>query len=210
GSFYQLLGKDRYLQPLVSSFKGVKPPRFPTIFETLVNAIACQQVTLDLGIALLNKLVEKYGKKFEDMNTTQYSFPEPEVLVNASEQDIKDVGFSHQKARTIIAVSKLFVNDRELFEDREAASNKEIINRLMEIKGIGRWSAEYVLLRGLGRIDTFPGDDVGAQKNLMLLMDLDHRPGYEEIRKLTKPWKPYAGFVYFHLLLDTLQKKNLL
>lgn len=204
--FYKLAEKDKYLKSLAASFEGVKPPRFPTIFESLVNAIACQQVTLDLGILLLNRLSETYGKQFAD----QYSFPQPEDLADVTEKELRSLGFSYQKARAIISLARSIASKEINFDDFEDLPNETIVNRLMEIKGIGRWSAEYVLLRGLGRIDTFPGDDVGAQKNLILLMKLPEKPNYKEIQQLTKPWYPYAGLVYFHLLLDKLQKKNLL
>ncbi|HSD98296.1 MAG TPA: AlkA N-terminal domain-containing protein [Patescibacteria group bacterium] len=204
--FYKLAGKDQYLKTLASSFQGVKPPRFASIFEALINAIACQQVTLDLGVLLLNRLAESYGKKFAD----QHAFPRPEDLIDVPEDDLKSLGFSYQKSQAIISLAKSIINREISFDNFEDLPNEIIVTRLMEIKGIGRWSAEYMLLRGLGRIDTFPGDDVGAQKNLMLLMKLQEKPNYDEIKQVTKQWNPYAGFVYFHLLLDKLQKKNLL
>lgn len=76
--------------------------------------------------------------------------------------------------------------------------------------GIGRWSAEYTLLRGFGRLDILPGDDVGAQKNLRELLALEARPTYDQIKLLSQRWQPYAGLVYFHLLLEKLQRKGVL
>jgi DNA-3-methyladenine glycosylase II len=64
-------------------------------------------------------------------------------------------------------------------------SNEQIVEQLSSIRGIGRWSAEYALLRGFGRIDTFPGDDIGAQNNLERLFHLDKKPDYAEVKKLT-------------------------
>jgi DNA-3-methyladenine glycosylase II len=208
--FYKLSEKDTYLNLLVKSFLGVKPPRFPSIFEALVNAISCQQVTLDLGIILLNRLSQQFGKKFEDANFTQYAFPRPEDLQNISEEEIKKLGFSYQKALAIKELTQALLADRTLFDDLEKMTNEEAVIFLSKMHGIGRWSSEYVLLRGLGRIDVFPGDDVGAQKNLQQLLHLGNRPDYEEILNLTQRWQPFAGLVYFHLLLDKLQKKNLL
>ena len=78
------------------------------------------------------------------------------------------------------------------------------------IRGIGRWSAEYVLLRGLGRLDAFPGDDIGAQNNLKRIFLLDNKPTYEGIKKLTSRWHPYEGLVYFHLLLEKLHLKGVI
>lgn len=208
--FYQLATKDKYLKPLTEILRGVKPPRFPTIFEALVNSIACQQVTLDLGILLLNRLAENFGMKFEDTEGTHYAFPRPEDLYKISEEDIKKLGFSYQKARAILALSQAIMQKKLSLTDMEDVSNEEIVDRLLTIRGIGRWSAEYVLLRGLGRLDTFPGDDVGAQNNLKRIFHLDCKPSYEEIKKLTSKWQPYAGLVYFHLLLEKLQGKGLI
>lgn len=208
--FYRLSKNDIHLQPLAKSFTGVKPPRFPFIFEALLNAISCQQVTLDFGILLLNRLAESFGQKFEDENKIQYAFPIPEDLDSASEQDLKKIGFSYQKARAIKDLVQSVLSKDTLFSGLENMTNEEVVIFLSELRGIGRWSSEYVLLRGLGRLNVLPGDDVGAQKNLQQLLKLEARPSYEEIKQLTAKWQPYAGFVYFHLLLDKLQKKKLL
>jgi DNA-3-methyladenine glycosylase II len=210
GEFYELSKRDIHLQLLVESFIGVKPPRFPSIFEALLNAISCQQVTLDLGILLLNRLAENYGQKFEDAKGIQYTFPRPEDLRAVSEEEIKKLGFSHQKARAIRDLVQAQLSKDTLFSILENMTNEEIVIFLSNLRGTGRWSSEYVLLRGFGRLDVFPGDDVGAQKNLQQLLGLGKRPSYEEIKQLTTKWQPYAGLVYFHLLLDKLQKKNLL
>jgi len=62
----------------------------------------------------------------------------------------------------------------------------------------------------LGRLDTFPGDDIGAQNNLKRIFELDTKPTYEEIKKLTSKWHPYEGLVYFHLLLEKLHLKGVI
>ena len=209
-AFYQIAAEDVHLRSLAQTFKGVRPPRFPTIFEGLVNSIACQQVSLDAGISLLNKLAENYGLQFRDGNETQYAFPRPEDLYQIPAEDIKKLGFSYQKGRAIAELSANIVEQKLTLADLDTLSNEEIFNVLVQNRGIGRWSAEYTLLRGFGRIDVLPGDDVGAQKNLMELVGLDARPDYDQIKALTQPWQPYAGFVYFHLLLEKLQAKGLL
>ncbi len=209
-AFYQLSEKDQHLRAVAQMFKGVKPPRFPTIFEALVNSIACQQVSLDAGISLLNKLAENYGLKFSDGDEIQYGFPRPDDLYEIPPEEIKKLGFSYQKARAILELSANLVEQKLTLDNLDSAPNEVILDALTQLRGIGRWSAEYVLLRGFGRLDILPGDDVGAQKNLMQLMELDARPTYDQIRTLTQRWQPYAGFVYFHLLLEKLQLKGVL
>jgi DNA-3-methyladenine glycosylase II len=203
--FYELADSHDFLKPLVERFSGVKPPRFASLFEALANAIACQQVTLDLGIILLNRLSKRFGVRVVDHDASVYSFPLPSDLAEVSEESIKELGFSRQKARAIKELA-LRVGDGTLdLEFLEGATNEEAAEYLSNIRGIGRWSAEYVLLRGLGRMDVFPGDDIGAQNNLRRLFHLDEKPNYEEIRRLTSAWHPYEGVVYFHLLLEKLR-----
>ena len=208
--FYVLARDNELLRPLVEQFSGVRPPRFPSVFEALVNSIACQQVTLDLGILLLNRLSERFGPAVNDHGTVQHGFPGPADLAEATEEALRQLGFSHQKARAIRELAADVVADRLDLASLDSMTNREAVDYLSTIRGIGRWSAEYVLLRGLGRLDTFPGDDVGAQNDLQRLFHLVDKPNYEQIRDLTSPWHPYEGLVYFHLLLEKLQTKGVL
>ncbi len=207
--FYALAENDGYIGPLVRRFSGVKPPRFPTVFEALVNSIACQQVSLDIGIILLNRLAEKFGPAYHD-GAPMYAFPGPEDLADAPEEEMRKLGFSYRKIQYIKELAAGVASNRIDLAGLEDMTGREVAGYLQEIRGIGRWSAEYVLLRGLGRLDMFPGDDVGAQNNLRKLFHLDHRPGYEEIKELTSRWHPYEGLVYFHLLLNKLYLSGVL
>lgn len=81
---------------------------------------------------------------------------------------------------------------------------------LLELRGVGRWTAEYVLLRGLGRFHVFPGDDVGAQKRLARWLGRSRPMDYAGVQRAVRRWSPYAGLVYFHLLLDGLSQAGAL
>jgi DNA-3-methyladenine glycosylase II len=71
---------------------------------------------------------------------------------------------------------------------------------------VGRWTAEYALLRGLGRIHIFPGDDVGVRTRLQDWMKVARPLDYEGVQRLLNRWKPYGGLIYFHLLLKGLRE----
>ena len=208
--FYTLARKDQTVSPLAQRFLGLKPPRFPSLFEAFLNAFACQQVSLDVGVLLLNRLTETYGLKFADSQAVCSAFPRPEEVANASGENLRTLGFSRQKARAMTELATALVHGQRDFSLLEGMNNEEVRTSVSTMRGVGRWTAEYVLLRGLGRLDTFLGDDVGAQKNLQQRLYLAERPTYETIKALTVPWQPYAGFVYFHLLLDSLYKKGIL
>lgn len=209
-AFSALARCDPALSALAEQFQGLKPPRFPTLFEALLNAFACQQVSLEVGLLLLNRLAEKYGLSWADNQGSAAAFPGPEHLASASEEQLRELGWSRQKARAALELAHLLVEEPQAFAHVEDMSNEEVCRLLLSLRGVGRWTAEYVLLRGLGRMGVFPGDDVGAQKNLQRLFSLAQQPTYEQMKALTARWHPYAGFVYFHLLLHNLEKKGML
>jgi DNA-3-methyladenine glycosylase II len=84
--------------------------------------------------------------------------------------------------------------------------NAEAASRLLDLPGVGRWTAEYVLLRGIGRIDVFPGDDIGARNNLARWLHLPKPLDYSRVMHVVGKWRPYGGLIYFHLLLDGLER----
>lgn len=202
--FYRLFGSDPKLGPLISRFRGAKPPRLPTVFEALVNAIACQQMSLSLGILLLSRLAERFGMSVGSVNGRAHAFPLPEDLARLQPPDFRELGFSLQKGRAIIALAQCYSSSGYDGDNLEALHNSAAIEQLLELRGIGRWSAEYVLLRGLGRLDVYPGDDVGARNNLKQWLGLRNPLDYDAVRRITNRWQPYAGLVYFHTLLDRL------
>ncbi len=173
------------------------------------NAISCQQLSLDAGLQIQNLFVQHVGKKMSDHDGTFYAFPIPKDIAKCSIIELNKLGFSTNKCKTLIDLASRIVADETVFDNLENKSNDDIVKYLCQIKGIGRWSAEYVLLRGLGKIEMFPGDDVGAKKNLQLLLDIKTKLDYQLISKITKKWYPYAGFIYFHLLLQKLKQQGI-
>ncbi len=204
GGFYRLAAHDPRLGPLAARFRGVKPPRFPNVFEALANAIACQQLSLTLGILLLSRLTERFGLSSGLAGGDARAFPRPADLACASLGALRELGFSGQKARALLELSKAFLAQTQKWEALQDLDSQTVVEELRQLHGVGRWSAEYVLLRGLGRLDVLPGDDVGARNNLGRLLNLRKPLNYEGVRRLTTGWQPYAGVVYFHMLLDRL------
>lgn len=188
------------LERLAARFSGVKPPRFPTVFESLVNGIACQQLSLTVGIVLLNRLAERFGLPAGEAR----AFPRPEDLAGQAPERLRALGFSRQKARALRELADDAAEGRVDLEGIAALDDEAAKKRLLELRGVGRWTAEYVLLRGLGRINVFPGDDVGARKRLAQWLDLPGPLDYAGVRRAVARWQPYAGMAYFHLLLRGL------
>jgi len=203
-----LFSANFFLGPLAKRFRGLKPPRLPTLFECLVNAIACQQLTLTVGIRLLNRLAETYGTPVRDGGPR--AFPRPAQLAGLSAEALRALGFSRAKALSIVGLAAAIETGAFDAEAIESLDNEEAVAALMRLRGIGRWSAEYALLRGLGRLDVFPGDDVGARNNLARRLQRKGPLDYAAVQDAVRPWQPFAGLVYFHLLLANLVERGAL
>lgn len=206
--FYRLAANYPSLQELVAPWRGFKPPRFPSIFEALVNAVACQQLSLTVGIHLLNRLAAAYGPGFREAEEVVPAFPRPIDLAEAKPEDLRRLGFSRGKGRTLTDLAQNVVHGRLDLESLDSLDDAEVVQQLQGLRGIGRWSAEYVLLRGLGRRRIFPGDDVGARRRLQTWLALPEPLTYRQVGSLLADWQPFGGLVYFHLLLSHLAEEG--
>jgi DNA-3-methyladenine glycosylase II len=208
--WYRLARRDPRLRALAARFMGVKPPRFPSLFEALVNGFACQQLSLIVGLELLNRLAALCGVSRGRGGQAVYAFPSPNDAAALAPSQYQAIGFSRQKVRALLGLARGIdggdITLEGLAEQDDAATRA----RLLAIRGVGRWTAEYVMLRGLGRLHVFPGDDVGAQKSLARWLGRRSPLDYAGVSTAVDQWQPYAGMVYFHLLLDGLAKAGAL
>ncbi|MHB8909792.1 MAG: DNA-3-methyladenine glycosylase family protein [Syntrophales bacterium] len=203
-TFYDFARGDDRLYSLVQRFRGFKPPRFPSLFEALANGIACQQLTLTFGIRLLNRLAAAHGVAFPGRRGPAHAFPRPEELAGLAPESLRGLSFSSQKARALIELSQSIAGGRFNPDELERLDDESALAKLLQLHGVGRWTAEYALLRGLGRLHVFPADDVGGRHNLAHFLEIADSLDREGAMRIIEAWKPYGGLIYMHLLLDHL------
>ena len=146
-AWYRMAAGDQRLRLLANRFLGMKPPRFPTMFEAIVNAFACQQLSLEVGLELLNRLAAISGAKFGTGPDAGFTFPNPHDVVKLRPENYRAVGFSRQKVRALLDLARA-ISRRDLdLETISGESDAFVRQRLLELRGVGRWTAEYVLLR---------------------------------------------------------------
>ncbi|MDE2129264.1 MAG: DNA-3-methyladenine glycosylase 2 family protein [Betaproteobacteria bacterium] len=202
--FYRFAASDAALAPLAARFRGMKPPRFPALFEALANAIACQQVSLASGIAMLGKLASALAPQTQ-CDAGVLAFPQPRAVLAAGPEFLRDLGWSRQKTDYLLAAAAAIENGALCDAQLAQTDDAQVLRLLSRLHGIKRWSAQYVALRGLGRLTVFPVDDVGAHKHLALWLGLPERLDAQSTQALMARWQPYAGMVYFHILLKRLK-----
>ncbi len=206
--FYAMAQADTHLGPVVKRFRGVKPTRFLTLFESIANAIVFQQLSVNAGVSILNRLAESYGVYFDYSQNACYLFPEPRSIAGLRVEEIKRVGMSTNKARALVECAQRIIERSLSFDHFEKMDNEAVFAELVKFRGIGRWSADYILLRGLGRLDVFPRGDTGARASLDRWLRPHRKLSDPELEDIMSKWREYAGLVYFHLLLRGLAEKG--
>lgn len=204
--FRLLAASDERLAPLVARLEGLRPPRYPGVFQALLNAVPCQQVTLVLGLRLLEALARAYGPSIhvelqDSGQAAPLPLPDATALAAREPAELTALGLSGAKARTLIELAQECVDGVLDLAALPSATNEVVAERLQRLFGVGRWTSDYVLLRGLGRLDVFPYGDSGARNGLARFMGVAGKPSYEWVAETVRPWQPYAGFVYLHLLV---------
>lgn len=200
--FYARAARDSALNELAELYRGVKPPRFPTIFECLLNAVACQQFSLEAGLTLLSRLAASAGARAGALHT----FPAPADVLSLPRPALRKLGFSERKAETILELARAAAAGELELQAFEQLDDAAVVEALVQRRGIGRWSADYVLLRGLGRLHVFPQSDVGALNGLRSYLAVTGRD--DDYRAALARWAPDAGLAYFHLLLRGLEREG--
>lgn len=205
--FYHHIREDTVMHDLTAPFVGMRPPRLASNFESLVAAVACQQLSLVVGITLLNRLCRTFGHAFTEGDARIHAFPTAAQLANARSIQLRELGFSWQKAQTLIQLSRFVLDGSLRFENFERLGDELVRQRLYSIKGIGVWTADYFLLRGMGRLHVFPRNDSGALNGLASWLKLRDKPSPKKLERILARWQPYAGMIYFHLLLRKLSQQ---
>jgi len=198
--FRRVARKDPIMNLISRELAGLRPTAPPTIFEALVIAITEQQISLDAAISIRARLVEKYGDVVRFRGRKFYAFPTAKSLATASPAQMRAIGLSRNKALYISELARK-IERRELdLESLRAMDDETAVAELTKIKGIGRWSAEYTLVRGMGRVNSLPADDLGIQRAASRAYFRGKRVGPKEVRGLLDKFAPYSGIAALYLM----------
>ena len=185
----KFLKKDPYLGPIVSK---VGTPYFacePNLFQSLLKYIVYQQLSIKAARKIYERLIGLFHQL--EINPKNFKKIKYDLLLEA--------GISNSKIKYMNEIADKFLNDKYFLVDIDTLSDQEVIDNLIDIKGVGPWTCDMFLMFTLNRLDVFPIKDLGIKKGMKVLFKLDKLPDDNLMIKNSNRWKPYRTIACLYL-----------
>ena len=196
--FCLLTVRDPRLTTITQKLRGLKPMRPVSLFEMAVVAITEQQISLTAAYRIRSRVIQRFGESID----SQWIFPEPRILANAPLDDLRSCGLSQQKAQYIHELACNIVDGRLDLDILKSMDDDKARETIMNLRGFGRWSADYILVRGLARPDCVPIDDIAIRSVVGEYLGNGQRASSLEVAEKLEPFRPYRGLLAFYLLAE--------
>jgi len=198
--FYQFAKSDSVLHELTKKFHGMRPTLKANPFESIVTSITAQQINLQFAFKVRSRLVRCYGEKLVIDGQTYYAFPTPEKLARVKVSSLRQLQFTEKKSEYIIGLAKAIRDGQLDLETLSQQSDEEIAEKLIALRGIGRWTVDWFLARCLGRGDAFPAGDLGVRKAVQHFYFNGKEKSEDELRAFAERWGDFANLATHYLL----------
>ncbi|HVP92668.1 MAG TPA: DNA-3-methyladenine glycosylase 2 family protein, partial [Acidobacteriota bacterium] len=199
--FYEHVKNDEVLTRLTSELRGLRSPATTTVFEALFDSIVEQQISLNVAHVLEKNVIKRFGEMLRLDGEVYYAYPTPKYLMRATAAGLQKCGLSRRKADYIQNVSKLIAEGKlNLEELKHCEDTDSVISALDGIRGVGVWTAELTMVRGM-RKDALPADDLGLRRVISHYYCHDKRISSDEARVIAQRWSNWKGLAAFYLIV---------
>lgn len=200
--FYQKVEAHSVLGSVIQRLEGLKPIRPPSLFEMAVTAVTEQQISMAAAYHIRWRIVDAFGDRPpgapEDARLV--AFPKPETLAEVTLEGLQSCGLSRRKAEYLKGLATAIADGELHLERLREMPDEEAGAFITDWRGFGPWSADYMLVRGLGRPDCVPADDLGVRTVVGEYLGDGSRMTADQVREALAPFKPYRGLAAFYLL----------
>jgi DNA-3-methyladenine glycosylase II len=198
--FYEMARSDILLKQVLEPFYGLRNMGIPDFFEAICWGIIGQQINLSFAYTLKRRFVEAFGESMEWKGRKYWSFPNAKDIAELSVSDLSELKMTAKKSEYIIGVANLIMEGRLTKELLlESGDFKAAEKKLIAIRGIGPWTANYVLMRCLRFPAAFPLADVGLHNAIKHLTGTVNKPTLEEVRQHALAWANWESYATFYL-----------
>ncbi|NIG54848.1 DNA-3-methyladenine glycosylase [Chitinophaga sp. Cy-1792] len=198
-SFYKFAAKNPLLKGLPEQYKGLRLVGIPELFEAICWTIIGQQINLAFAYTLRQRLITEFGYSLDVAGNTYHLFPQPEVIAALTPEMLTPLQFSRSKAAYLIYVANAMVKGElsaaALLQQDYAAARESLI----ALKGIGNWSANYILMKYRRFPEALPLEDAGLHNAIRFRLQLPAKPTPAQLQELTGVWKEHAAYATFYL-----------
>lgn len=206
--FYEMASADAGLAPVAARFRGLHPPRHPTLFEGLTVAIAGQQIAAAVARRIMDRLVEDRGASLSLDGRVYRAFPSPLDVLSAGPAGLRAALFSGRKTEYLLGIATEAAAGRLEMDDWVRLPHAETVRRLSALRGVGRWTAEWVSLGVLGQLEAFPAGDL-ILRRVIAGHYLEGRDLTEaEARAWAERWGPLKGLATIYLFSAMRQERQ--
>ncbi len=198
GAFYGMALDDPHLAPLVRNMYGLRPTCAPTAYEALTLAILGQQISTHVARMLRNLIIETYGDRITiggQDEETLYAFPRPQTIADAGIDGLRAIKFSGRKSEYITGISERIASGELSLEAMRNLPDDEIVSSLIALRGVGAWTAHWMLMRAFGRSDGFPHGDLALQRMMGVLVGDGAPMPPDDALAYSDRWAPYRSWV---------------
>lgn len=203
--FYRTAASHPVLGPITKEISGLKPMRPASLFEMLVIAVTEQQLSLAAAYRIRTRLIERYGDPVDGL----WVFPTPERLSKSSIAHLMSCGLSRRKAEYVKGLAERVAGGQLDLNRLETMPDEEVRFILLQERGLGPWSADYFLVRGLSRPDRVPADDLGIRSVVGRSLGRGQRLSPTGTMRKLSPFKPFRGLAAYYLMAHERLSKYL-
>lgn len=172
------------------------------VFESLVDSIVEQQISIKVAYTIEQRLAKKFGDPLTIDVKIYFAYPTPQNIADASISEIQQVGLSMHKTEYIHGAADLIVDGKlDLERLKNSGTTEQIIAELDEIKGIGVWTAELTMLRGMQKLDALPADDFGIRRVISKHYCSGKPVKAAEAREIARAWGRWKGLAAYYLII---------
>jgi DNA-3-methyladenine glycosylase II len=198
--FFRMAGQDPVLRNVAKDLYGLRILTISDLFEAICWAIIGQQINLTFAYTLKKRFVESFGERFYFDKKHYYLFPTPQVISQQTVTDLKRLHFTGKKSEYIIELARKIntgeLTKKSMFDHKGFGRARK---ELMQLRGVGQWTADYVSLRCLLDPAAFPIADVGLQNAVKQQLGLSKKPTADDIIRYSKDWQNWQAYATFYL-----------
>ena len=198
--FYSQSKQDPAMWAIVQRFHGLHLPHTVTVFEALVLAILGQQIASNVARIIRTLMIETHGPHRDFDGETYYAFPRPHTLAALSIEQLRGLKLSQRKAEYVQGIAqtalKFSPNGLEPLHDMP---DEEVVQKVVELRGVGNWTAQWVLIRALGRPDALPLGDLALRRVVSRVFFGGEEVSDAQVEQFAERWSPWRTYATVYL-----------